>query len=311
MRVLDGPGLALLKDLAEAAGATLGAAVFFGSRSSGVATTSASAHDLMLVCDEPERFYQAMRHAGLLRRSPRVLSLLDPLLPPTQIRLARDPWLVKASVLSLEALRRATSKRRKDQFLAGRLFQDVHVVWARDEDFEKQVEGAVESARLVSLDWVRPDLPATFTADEYLRQLFRTSFRFEVRPEAGGRADALSTAQAPRLTPIFEGVLRRLTAEGQLKETGQGIYSLAETATDSSNLGRRVFMEWSRVRATARWPKHAITFDGWLDYIVKKAERHSGETIVLGPWERRLPFLFLWPRVVRFLARQRGKGRSV
>lgn len=265
----------------------------------------------MLVCDEPERFYRAMRGAGLLHRSPRVLSVLDPLLPPTQIRLARDPWLVKASVLSLEALRRATSDRRKDQFLAGRLFQDVHVVWARDEHFEKHVEDAVESARLVTLDWVRPDLPATFTSEEYLRQLFRTSFRFEVRPEAGGRADALSSAQAPRLVPIFEVVLKRLTAQGRLKEAGQGVYSLPGTVTDSGTFGRRVFMEWSRVRATARWPKHAITFDGWLDYLVKKAERHSGETIVLGAWERRLPFVFLWPRVFRFLARQRGKGRPV
>lgn len=311
MRVLDEAGLALLNDLSAAAGDTLGAAVFFGSRSSGVATTSASAYDLMLVCDEPGRFYETMRYAGLLRRSPMLLSLLDPLLPPTQIRLARDPWLVKASVLSLKALRRATSNQRKDQFLAGRMFQDVHVVWARDEDFEKQIEEAIESARLVTLDWVRPDLPDTFTAGEYLRQLFRTSFRFEVRPETGGRADALSTAQAPRLIPVFEGVLRRLAAQGQLKEVGQGSYSLSGMATGRGNFARRVFMEWSRVRATARWPKHAITFDGWLDYIVKKAERHSGETIVLGPWERRLPFVLLWPRVFRFLARQRGKGRSV
>lgn len=309
--MLDERGLALLKEVSAAAGDALGAAVFFGSRSSGVATTAASAYDLMLVCEEPPKFYRAMRRAGLLRRSPAVLSLLGPILPPTQIRLARDPWLVKASVLSLKALRRATSKRRKDQFLAGRLFQDVHVVWARDAEFRKHVEDAVESARLVTLDWVRPDLPDTFTSEDYLRQLFRTSFRFEVRPETGGRADALSLAQAPRLVPIFEGVLRRLAAQGQLKETGQGSYALAGTSKGADNFRRRVFMEWSRVRATARWPKHAITFDGWLDYIVKKAERHSGEKIVLGPWERRLPFVFLWPRVIRFLARQRGKGRSV
>jgi hypothetical protein len=240
-----------------------------------------------------------------------VLSLLDPFLPPTQIRLAREPWLVKASVLSLAALRRATSNRRKDQFLAGRLFQDVHVVWSRDEDFARQVATAIESARLLTLDWVRPDLPRTFTAEPYLRQLFRTSFRFEVRPEAGGRADALFSAQAPRLTPIFEGVLRRLAVQGQLNEAGEGSYSLGGTRPPGGHFRRRAFMEWSRVRATARWPKHAVTFDGWLDYIVKKAERHSGETIALGPWERRLPFIFLWPRVLRFLARQRARGRSV
>ncbi len=250
-----------------------------------------------------------MQSAEFLRRSASVLSVLDPLLPPTQIRLARDPWLVKASVLSLTALQRATSTERKDQFLAGRLFQDVHVVWARDDAFANAVQKAVESARLVTLDWVGPDLPTSFTAEAYLRQLFRTSFRFEVRPETGGRADALSTAQAPRLIPIFEGVLETLAAEGRLKAVGEGVYSLAEPV--SGAFRRRGFMEWSRVRATARWPKHAITFDGWLDYIVRKAERHSGETIVLGPWERRLPFIFLWPRVIRFLSRQRGKGRSI
>jgi hypothetical protein len=70
-------------------------------------------------------------------------------------------------------------------------------------------------------------------------------------------------------------------------------------------------MEWSRVRATARWPKHAITFDGWLDYILRKAERHSGETIVLTPLERRLPFIFLWPRALGFLWRQRKRRPPV
>lgn len=299
----------LLKELSAAAGDTLGAAVFFGSRSSGVVTTAASAYDLMLVSDEPARFYRAMQTAGLLRRSASILTILDPILPPTQIRLSRERWLVKASVLSLGALRRATSPSRKDQFIAGRLFQDVHVVWARDEAFAKAVHGAIESARLVTLDWVAPDLPASFTVPEYLGQLFRTSFRFEVRPEAGGRADALCAAQAARLVPIFEGVLRSLAAQGRLREAGEGTYALAQPV--SGSFRRRVFMEWSRVRATARWPKHAVTFDGWLDYIVRKAERHSGETIVLGPWERRLPFIFLWPRVFRFLARQRGKGRSV
>ena len=54
-----------------------------------------------------------------------------------------------------------------------------------------------------------------------------------------------------------------------------------------------------------------MTFDGWLDYIIRKAERHSGETIVLTPLERRFPLVLLWPRLFRFLARQRGKGRPV
>jgi len=274
-----------------------------------VKTNAASAYDLMLICDRPRLFYDAMHRAGFLARSPRVLGLLDPLLPPTQIRLAHGEGLVKASVLSTAAMARATSAQRKDQFVAGRLFQDVHVVWARDDAFAGVILKAVESARLVTLDWVSPDLPERFDVPQYVRQLLRTSFRFEVRPETRGRADALYEAQASRLLPIFDDVLKVLSSQGRLQSLGEGMYSLGRSASKGEAFRRRVFMEWSRVRATARWPKHAVTFDGWLDYILRKAERHSGETIVLTPLERRFPLILLWPKVFRFLGRQRRKGR--
>lgn len=276
-----------------------------------MATNADSAYDLMLVCQEPARFYSAMRNARFLLRHPALLNLLDPFLPPTQVRLVGERWLVKASVLSLDALIRATSRRRKDQFVAGRLFQNVHVVYGSDPEFASRVEQAIGSARRVSLDWVGPDLPAQFDAADYVRQLFRTSFRFEVRPEKGGRADALFEAQAATLLPIFKDVLETLVSLGRLQVVTAGRFSLPAPVSRVSRLRRACFLQWSRVRATARWPKHALTFEGWLDYILRKAERHSGEAIVLTPMERRLPFIFLWPRVLRFLARQRGKGRAV
>ncbi len=264
-----------------------------------------------MVCDEPGAFYQAVHRAGLLRRSPSLLAILDRFLPPTQVRLVCASGLVKASVVSMTALRRATSAQRKDQFLAGRLFQDVQVVWAHNSANAQAVENAIDSARRITLDWVAPDLPERFDPSEYVRQLFRTSFRFEVRPENRGRADALYSAQAARLVPIFEGVLDALAREGEItRQKGSG-YALGEAVSRAKVLRRRAFLEWSRVRATARWPKHALTFDGWLDYIVRKAERHSGESIVLAPLERRFPFIFLWPRALRFLRRQGRKGRSV
>jgi len=301
----------LLRAVAAASDGSLEAAIFFGSRSSGVATTAASAYDLMLICDRPRLFYQAMHRAGFLGRSPRLLGLLDPFLPPTQIRLTRGEWLVKASVLSTTAIQRATSDRRGDQFVAGRLFQDVHVVWARDAGSAATIGEVIGSARRITLGWVAPDLPERFDAPQYVRQLLRTSFRFELRPETTGRADALFEAQASRLVPMFEDVLKGLASENRLQGRGAGVYSLVRPVSDGEALRRRMFMEWSRVRATARWPKHAVTFDGWLDYILRKAERHSGETIVLTPMERRFPLLLLWPKAFRFLMRQRRKGRPV
>jgi hypothetical protein len=240
-----------------------------------------------------------------------VLALADAVLFPTQIRLAGEKGLVKGAVLSIASLERATSSARQDQFVAGRLFQDVHVVWARNAEALGRVEAAITSARHITLDWVRPELPDRFDAAAYVRQLFRTSFRFEVRPEKSNRADALYEAQAGRLVEIFQPVLEKLAEEGRLIRHDQGQFSLSTPPSGLEVIGRRLFLEWSRVRATARWPKHAVTFDGWLDYIIRKAERHSGETIVLTPLERRFPFILLWPRAIKFLARQRGKGRPV
>jgi len=265
----------------------------------------------MLVCEAPGPFYRALHHSGLLGRSPRILGLVDWALAPTQVRLSLGPSIAKASVVSVHALERETSAGRRDQFMAGRLFQDVHIVWERDARAGEIPTRAIASARELTLDWAAPDLAPRFDAADYVRQLFRTSFRFEVRPETRSRADALFSAQAARLVPIFTSLLASWAIGGRLTSHSDGTYSLPRSPGVSSRVRRRLFLEWSRLRATARWPKHAVTFDGWLDYIVRKAERHSGETIVLSPLERRFPFIFLWPRVFQFLSRQRRKGRAV
>jgi hypothetical protein len=70
----------------------------------------------------------------------------------------------------------------------------------------------------------------------------------------------------------------------------------------------RLYFARSKFRATARWLKYVVTFEGWLEYIVRKAERHTGESVVLSPWERRLPVPFLLPRVVRHLRRKPPGG---
>ena len=63
-------------------------------------------------------------------------------------------------------------------------------------------------------------------------------------------------------------------------------------------------------RATVRWLKHVVSFEGWLDYIVQKASRHGGEELQLSERERRFPLLLLWGRVFRYLASVRKGARK-
>ena len=64
----------------------------------------------------------------------------------------------------------------------------------------------------------------------------------------------------------------------------------------------------SIVRSTTRWLKHTVTFEGWLDYIVRKVSRHTGEPIELTDRERRWPWVFLWGRLFAFLRTKNRKG---
>jgi hypothetical protein len=48
-----------------------------------------------------------------------------------------------------------------------------------------------------------------------------------------------------------------------------------------------------------------VTFEDWLEYIRRKAERHTGQEIVFTDRERRMPLVFLWPRVFRYLRDKR------
>jgi hypothetical protein len=63
-------------------------------------------------------------------------------------------------------------------------------------------------------------------------------------------------------------------------------------------------------RASVRWIKHVVSFEGWLDYIVQKASRHAGQELQLSERERRYPLLLLWGRVFRYLASARKGPRK-
>ena len=73
---------------------------------------------------------------------------------------------------------------------------------------------------------------------------------------------------------------------------------------------RSSYFRLSIVRATVRWLKHMVSFEGWLDYIVQKASRHGGEELRLSERERRFPLLLLWGRVFRYLASSRKGARK-
>jgi hypothetical protein len=306
----DDPALdAAARGLAAAAGPSLAGLVFFGSRRTGAARANAwSAYDLFVVVEEYRAFYEALRRAGLTGKRPGVMALVSAWLPPTQfsLRFDEEGVHVKAAVIRLDTWQREISPLRHDHFCIGRLCQPTRVLHARDEDARRLLVEGLVFAHRATWEWARPWLPPAFDADAYGRSCLRTSMRWEIRPEPAGRADALWDAQRELQAPVFEVLLRELESRGEVEPVPARPQLVAPKRTLGRASRARVHLYFSRsiVRATTRWLKHTVTFEGWLDYIARKASRHTGEPVVITERERRWPWIFLWGRLFRHLRRK-------
>jgi hypothetical protein len=295
-------------EVGRAGGEAVLAVLFFGSRKTRPSDDPWSAHDFFVVVSGYREFYTALKANGQLRRSPLLVSALNGWLPPNQVsirpRVGERTLHAKCAVLSMAALARETSPARRDHFCAGRLFQPVELAWARGETAAGLALDAVVNAHRLTYAWGRPYLPADFDAPDYAQRLLEVSMAQEIRPEPPGRAAALFDSQREYHRHVYPALLGELHARGELRDCGGGRYALVRPASSAERARQRWFFRWSLVRATARWAKYMITFEGWLEYIVHKAERHGGASIVLSERERRWPVLFLWPRLLRYLRRK-------
>jgi hypothetical protein len=306
---------AAVEALAAAAGETLVGLSFFGSRRTGAARVDAwSAYDLFVVVTAYRPFYAALRRAGLVRRAPWLLALASRFLPPTQVslRFPEQGVHIKGSVIDLGAFERETGSGRHDHFCIGRLFQPTLLLGTRDAAARDRLLAALLSALRETWGWSRPWLPPSFDAEGYGRSALATSMQWEVRPEPAGRAEQLWQAQRALQVPVLEALLGELAAAGAVvgAPTTPGLWSPARPVTGLERARRSMYFRLSIVRATARWLKHMVSFEGWLDYIVQKASRHTGEEIRLSERERRFPLVFLWGRVFRHIAETRKGERK-
>ena len=295
---------AIARHIVGIAGDAVAGIVFFGSRKSGARPEPYSAYDLFVVGADARAFYARLAAARAVRRPAWLLAGLQRVLPPNVVSLTVDlggvPVRAKCAVVTLRGLRRQTSAARDDHFVLGRLFQRAEIIHAAPGGEDEIVE-ALARAHALTWEWVRPWLPARFDVAEYCRTLLRVSFAGEIRPEPEGRAQALFEAQEEYLRAVYGVLLRSLAAGGELREEAPGAFALVRPPAAAERARSRAYFRWSMVRATSRWAKYVVTFDDWLEFIVRKARRHSGEDIVLTDRERRLPLLFLWPRVFRYL----------
>lgn len=225
----------------------------------------------------------------------RLAAFANRLLPPNvgYCESPIDGSLVRAkvAVMSLAQFRAGMSAQALDTTLWARFCQPCACVWARSDTDRLAIAVTVRQAVVTAARWSAELGPARGDALAFWRALFARTYRAELRVEKTQRGDDLVAREAARYASLLPAAWM---AAGLAFDT-------AADGTLAPQLGAR-----ARAAAERRWArrsrlgkplnllrllKAAFTFDGAMDYVAWKVERHSGVRIEVAPWQRRFPLL--------------------
>lgn len=232
-------------------------------------------------------------------------------LPPNILYFERDyegrRLRAKVAVLRSDQFLAAMDAESLDTTMWARYSQPAALAWVRDEAGRREAAAAVTEAVISAAAWAARLGPERGRAEDYWEALFRRTYGAELRVEKASRAQAITSwaeARYARLLPLAwraRGLAFRIHRDGRLQPA----------LTDAAR--KRAEAAWSRRHWLGkplnfvRLMKSAYTFEGGVDYVLWKIERHSGVKLELTPWQRRHPILAS-PLVLREL-RRRGAIR--
>jgi len=246
--------------------------------------------DLYLICDGYRSAYAR-----------RGLALSNWLLPPNVFYAELDyegkTLRSKYALISIADFRSGCSPRWFESYIWGRFAQPARLVYWRDQPSRDVVERCLLQAGRTLLQRALPCLPASGSVYDLWRGALALSYGSELRTERSGRAAELVQASLGH----FETVTRRL--QGTLDfpfsvfELEQALHYRADVRgyrRVAGRLGWLLRRVYGKLMSVLRLLKGLFTFDGGIDYVVWKLNRHSGQQVVVPDRVRRFPLLFIW-----------------
>lgn len=204
---------------------------------------------------------------------------------------------VKYNVLSTADLHRGLSSRAMHSYFWGRFTQPVEILWCRNETIRSEVEACLGLAAKTFLERVLPAVADSGSVSDLWAHGLRLSYAAELRTEAPGRAQELvdydlqhyveiSVAAAPSLRFPLE-----ITGAGK---TARYAATIPASRRFFGRFGWVVRRVQGKVLSVARLLKALFTFDGGLDYVAWKLERHTGQAVEIPDRVRKYPLIFVW-----------------
>jgi hypothetical protein len=277
---------ALVDAICRRHGAAAAAVLFYGSclRRGDPTAAEDPVYDFYLLVDDYRQVYDGA-----------LAAVANAVLPPNVFYI-ETPWRgrtlrAKYAIVSLPQFRRGLSPRAFHSYFWARFAQPVRLAHVRDAAVRALVVAALADAVTTLAMRACSLLGERFTTVEFWTHAFAATYAAELRTEGADRARLVYEADRAR----YDGLLvRALEAAGfDVNATGDGRFSVPAAA----RARRSAAISWwfrrlvGKLLSILRLIKGVFTFDGGVDYILWKIERHSGVKATATPWQRRHPLL--------------------
>jgi hypothetical protein len=203
----------------------------------------------------------------------------------------------KYAIISLADLNKGTSQRWFHSYLWGRFSQPTAVAWCRDDTTRDIINNNLAQSVVTFLNRVLPALPPQGDVQSLWSNGLRLSYGAELRVESSARARELTEANKAyyqQLTRLCIPLLKhtcKITATPPTLVYHTEITSLQRFG---NRIGWKIRALQGKLLSLARLIKALFTFDGGLDYLAWKLERHSGVHVDIPEKVRRYPLIFVW-----------------
>jgi hypothetical protein len=224
------------------------------------------------------------------------LAAINRLLPPNvfyvELPGERGSVRCKYAVLALDDLPRLTSEQVREPYFWARFAQPCALVWAADAASRAIVTGALTGAIATFVRFAVPFAAARFDAAQLWTKAWQASYGAELRPERADSAQALWSSNAARFEQVTSLAVRSLPWEVTIDGNE---YVVDMPLADR----RRALRVWriqrlaAKLRFLLRMLRNGLIFDGGVDYVLWKIQRHSGVAVDANWRERRCPWLAL------------------
>lgn len=255
--------------------------------------------DLYLVVDDYGKAYRKTL-PGLFNR------LLPPNVYYLEVAVNGNRVRTKYAVISLRDLERGTSPGWFHSYLWGRFSQPCGLLYSRNAETSRRVQRTLAQAVLTFLTRTLPALPERLDSAEIWQQGLALSYRAELRAEKPGRSIHLYESWKDHYDAVTSLAMRELPFRVTPEPCASRLLYAVQIPWHTRMLSRPGWLlrrVQGKLLSVLRLMKASFTFQGGMDYIAWKLERHTGIPVEVTPKMRRHPLLYSWGLAWRLYGR--------